>query len=137
MKIGQQEILLMNAFSSLTNVNAKDCVVSGKNVVFVVREQEVGKAIGKKGETIKKMSNKLNKRIEIFAYTKEAKGFLEKAFKDINFEKIELKEEDGKKIIEIEANPENRRKLLSQARKLKKIKELLERNYNVFDIKIG
>ena len=137
MKIGQEEILLMNALSSLTRVNAKDCIISGKNVVFVIREDEVGKAIGKKGETIKNMSDKLNKKIEIFAYTKDAKSFLEKAFREVNFDKIELIESEGKKQLEAILSGENKRKLLSQTKKLKRIKELLQRNYNVFDVKIN
>ncbi|MDO8538742.1 MAG: NusA-like transcription termination signal-binding factor [archaeon] len=137
MKIGQEEILLMNALSSLTRVNAKDCIVSGKNVTFVVREDDVGKAIGKKGETIRKMSDKLNKKIEIFAYTTDAKSFLEKAFREVSFDSIEIGELDGKKILKARISGENKRKLLSQSKKLKRIKELLARNYNVFDVKIS
>ena len=137
MKIGPQEILLINALSSMTRVQARDCIVSGKSIVFVVKENEVGKAIGKKGTTIKKLSDKLKKKIEIYGYAKDPKTFLQKAFKEVSFEKLESTELNGKKLIEARLDHSNKRKMLTQSKKLNRIKELLQRNYNVFDVKIN
>ena len=100
-------------------------------------KNEVGKAIGKKGTTIKKLSDKLKKKIEIYGYAKDPKTFLQKAFKEVSFEKLESTELDGKKLIEARLDASNKRKMLTQSKKLNRIKELLQRNYNVFDVKIN
>ena len=41
----------------------------------------------------------IKKKIEIYGYAKDPKTFLQKAFKEVSFEKLESTELDGKKLI--------------------------------------
>jgi len=136
MKISNQEILLMNALQAFSGVNAKDCIVHGNSITFLVKDNELGTVIGRKGETIKKLREKLKKNIEVYGYTKDPRNFVQKSLHKIKINSAELKQAEGKKVIQINLDSENRRKIFSETNKLKKIRELMERNYGISEIKI-
>lgn len=136
MKISNQEILLMNALQIFSGVNAKDCLINGNNVVFLVNEKDVGAVIGKEGSTIKNFRKKIRKNVEVFGFTIDPINFLKNAFREIKFNGIELKEIEEKKVVNINVDSENKRKMLNETGKIKKIRELMERNYNIEKLNI-
>ncbi len=80
MRIGTQEIQYLNAFQNISNATAKDCLVQENQVVFLVKEGQMGLAIGKNGATIKKLELALKKKIELFEHKKDAATFVQNAF---------------------------------------------------------
>ncbi len=135
MKISNEEILLINALQNSSGVTARDCIIGNKNILFVVNEKDVGNTIGKKGEKIKRLRMKLKKNIEVYGFTEKPEKFVRNALKEIKIDGVELKEEE-KKNLYISLETENKRKILSQSNKLKKIKEIMKRNYNIENIRI-
>jgi len=135
MKISNEEILLINALQNFSGVTARDCIIGNKNILFVVNEKDVGNTIGKKGEKIKRLRIKLKKNIEVYGFTEKPEKFIKNALKEIKIDGVELKEED-KKNLYLSLDSENKRKILAQSSKLKKIKEIMKRNYNIENIKI-
>ncbi|PIN98401.1 MAG: NusA-like transcription termination signal-binding factor [Candidatus Diapherotrites archaeon CG10_big_fil_rev_8_21_14_0_10_31_34] len=136
MKISNEEILLINALQNFSGVTARDCIISTKNILFVVNEKDVGNAIGKKGEKINKLKQKLKKNIEIYGYTEKPENFIKNSLREIKINEITEQDNEGKKIFYLNLDSENKRKIFTQTGKLKKIKELLKRNYKIDDIKI-
>ena len=136
MKISNEEILLINALQNFSGVTARDCIINEKNILFVVNEKDVGNAIGKKGEKIKKLMNKLKKNIEIYGYSEKPENFIKNSLKEIKINEITEKSNAGKKTIFISLDSENKRKIMGKTSKLKKIKELIKRNYKIDDIRI-
>lgn len=136
MKISNEEILLINALQNFSGVTARDCIINSKNILFVVNERDIGNAIGKKGEKIKKLKKKLRKNIEIYGFTEKPENFIKNSLREIKINKITEKNESGKKTFYLNLDSENKRKILTQTNKLKKIKELMKRNYEIKDIKI-
>ena len=53
----------MSLFESLTGAKIKDCIVND-TIIFIVHENEMGKAIGKHGSNIKRVENALKKKIK-------------------------------------------------------------------------
>ena len=94
------------------------------------------KAIGKKGATVEKIRKVFKKPVELFEYTKEPERFFEKAFFKAKIEKIEIKEKKDKKIALISADQTNKRIILQNLGRLKKIKELAKRNYEIEEVRI-
>ncbi|PJA17856.1 MAG: NusA-like transcription termination signal-binding factor, partial [Candidatus Diapherotrites archaeon CG_4_10_14_0_2_um_filter_31_5] len=82
MKISNEEILLINALQNFSGVTARDCIISTKNILFVVNEKDVGNAIGKKGEKINKLKQKLKKNIEIYGYTEKPENFIKNSLRE-------------------------------------------------------
>jgi N utilization substance protein A len=136
MKLGADEIFYLNALNSVSGANARDCVIQGNTVSFIVKPDELGKAIGKNALNINQLKKRLKKNIEIFEYSKSANDFFKKAFYNIEFKKIDSLEEHGKKILIIGVDAENRSKMLNNSGKIKRIKEIAKRDYGIEEIKI-
>ena len=57
-KYDSESMSLMALFESVTGAKVKDCIVNEK-VIFIIEENEMGKAIGKNGANIKMVESKL------------------------------------------------------------------------------
>jgi N utilization substance protein A len=136
MKISNEEILLMNALQNFSGVTARDCIIGEKNIIFVVNQKDLGNAIGKKGEKINRLKQKLKKNIEVYGYTQKPEDFLRNSLKEIKINEIKEKKEEEKKSFILSLDSENKRKMMNQTGKLKKIKEIMKRNYEIDEIRI-
>ena len=126
MKLNMDEILLINALARVANVNAKDCLVGDHIVSYLVKGSEVGKAIGKKAINVKELEKKLNKRIEIIGFETKPEEVIKKTFE---IELGEVKQKKGRLIIGLDNT--NKKKVLSNSSRLRRVKELMKRNYDL------
>ena len=136
MKITKDEILYINALSSFTGVNARDCIINNKVVSFIVKSDDVGKAIGKQGSNIKNLGKKLNKTVEIYGFYENVEGFLKNAFSKLKLNKIELKQNNSEKEVVIWTELEDKRQMLRNTGRFNRIKEIVKRNYGIGNIKV-
>ncbi|MFH2027965.1 MAG: NusA-like transcription termination signal-binding factor [Nanoarchaeota archaeon] len=65
----------ISLFESLTNAKVKDCIDS-EQLIFVVEENEIGKAIGKHGVNVKKMIGILKRPIKIVEFSSDLLQFI-------------------------------------------------------------
>lgn len=136
MRLTSDEIFYLNELNSASGANARDCVIEGNVITFLVRKRELGKAIGKDAEAVKKLRLKLKLNVELLEYAEEGKEFIKKALYDVKIKEIKFVERNGKKIANVSLESGERRKILGQTGRLKRIKALARRNYKVEDIKI-
>lgn len=136
MKLGNDEILYINALSEVSHVTAKDCLIGEGIISFLIRGEDLGKAIGKNASAVKNLSYKLKKNVEIFGYFKDVKEFIKKAFHNVKIDEIEVKENNESKEVLLSVDFENKRKILSNRKRMDRIKKILERNYNVTRVRI-
>lgn len=134
MKIGKQEIMYMNALESIAGVNAKDCLVERNNIIFLIKGSEMSMVIGKNGRMIKIVRKKIGKNIAIFEYCDNPVTFLKKALYNINITRCDFNREE--KAIRILLDSENKRKLEQNLGRLKKIREIMKRDYNIEQVRI-
>ncbi len=114
----------MNALSQISKVSAKDCIIEGNLITFLIKEEDVGKAIGKKATNVKALQEKLNKRVEIIGYQTEPEKIVSKALGiDVSSSKI-----NGDKLV-LSMDSINKRKAMASGAKLKRIKKLIKRNF--------
>jgi len=132
MKLEREEIFFINALDEATGVIAKDCLVSPRTITFLVKNGEMGKTIGTKGQKIKSLSKKLNRRVEIIGFYDDPKEFFAKAMPDIEIK--EVKKEDSSLVLRV--NSTDKRKILNETGKFKRIKRLAERNYSIGSVKL-
>lgn len=68
----------MSLFQSLTGATAKDCVIDQKmeRVIFLIGQGQMGLAIGKAGETIRKVQKVMGRQIELVEWSDEPKQLL-------------------------------------------------------------
>ncbi len=126
MKLTMKEILLMNALTQISEVSAKDCIVDDNIVSFLVAGNEVGKAIGKKAMNVKELETKLKKRIEIIGFFQKPEMVLESTFE---IKSTSVKE--GKEKVVVNVNSTDKKKILGNFARFKRVKEFIKRNYGV------
>ena len=136
MKLGSEQIQLINTLDVVAKVSARDCVVNNDSVAFMVPETQMSQAIGKNGANVKVLTQKLRKRIELFEYTEKPEKFFEKAFYSAKLESVEIKQLNGSKVAFIKTDADNKKIVLGNMSRLRKIKELAQRNYEIDEVRI-
>lgn len=136
MRIDSEQIQHLKAFETISHAIAKDCLIGNQLVTFVVSEGQLGQTIGRKGANVKRLKELFKKNIELLEFSKTPGGFMQKAFPSITFTGLNTQTESDKTVLIAKMDNENKKKLLSDIRKVKRIKELLKRNYNMDDIQI-
>ena len=68
----------MSLFQSMSGATARDCVIDSKSdrVIFVVNKGEMGLAIGRAGETIKKVQSRMGRSVELVEWADDAKQLI-------------------------------------------------------------
>jgi N utilization substance protein A len=89
--IGFKERRYIEELRILTKSIALDCVIDERfeRVVYVIKKGDMGLAIGKKGDNIKRMQNVLGKRIEMVEYSEDLTEFIENIFKPAEITRVE------------------------------------------------
>ena len=136
MRLTSDEIFYLNALNSASGANARDCVVRGNVISFLIKKEELGKAIGKDASSVKKLRQKLKLNVELLEYPEKIGEFVKKALYNIKIKEVGVQEKNGKKIANVSLEPGEKRKVLSIGSRLKRIKALAQRNYGIEDIKI-
>ena len=57
----------MQLFENLTRARLKDCISGEEQLIFIVEENEIGKAIGKGGSNVRRLEDLLKKKISMQA----------------------------------------------------------------------
>ena len=95
--IGFKERRYIEELRILTKATALDCIIDEKyeRIVYIIRPGDMGLAIGKKGENIRRMQNVLGKRIEMVEYAEERDEFIANIFRPVSISSVEKDPETG------------------------------------------
>ena len=122
----------MNYFARVTKLNPKDCFLSGESIIFVAPEGKAGLAIGKNGQNVIVLKDKLRKQIKIVEFSNAAEKLIENYVFPVKPISVNLLERDGKRIVEIRFKyPRDRQTLLANTQtKLKQLKTIVSRYHS-------
>lgn len=86
----------------LTRATALDCIIDERfdRIVYLIKEGDMGLAIGRKGSNIRRMQKVLGKRIEMVEYSPEIEQFATNVFKPARVIGV-VTREDGKLMVYI------------------------------------
>ena len=148
-KIDRESMELISLFNNISGAIIKDCLVfrspenSSEVIIFLVKKQDVGKAIGKAGEHVKDLMAKLQKKIDVIPFSADIYEFIQFILNttknSIKVQSIEVKENKiGKKTVIISVRPQDRGKAIGKdGSMIKKIKELVIRHFEVNNVIIN
>lgn len=97
--LGFKERRYIEELRILTKSTAFDCVIDDKfdRIIYVIKEGDMGYAIGKKGENIRRLQNVLGKKVEMVEYSSKIEDFLINIFRPAQIVKV-IADEPQKKI---------------------------------------
>jgi N utilization substance protein A len=81
----------ISLFETLTKADVKDCFEMEGKLVFVVKDGNIGKALGKAGSNVKKLERMLKKKLRIIEFNDDLLKFIQNVVypskvKDISME---------------------------------------------------
>jgi len=148
-KIDRGSMELISLFNNISGAIIKDCMIfkSPENhseiIIFLVKKEDVGKAIGKAGEHVKDLMAKLQKKIDVIPFSKNLNVFIQSILNttknSIKVQNIEIKESrNQKKTVIISVSPQDRGKAIGKdGSMIRKIKLLVLRHFDVDNVIIN
>ncbi|MHA1461364.1 MAG: NusA-like transcription termination signal-binding factor [Promethearchaeota archaeon] len=148
-KLDRQSMELISLFNNISGAIIKDCFIfqspenNSEIIVFLVKKEDVGKAIGKAGEHVKDLMNKLQKKIDVIPWSENLEQFIQFILNttknSIQVQNIEIKESrNEKKTVIISVRPQDRGKAIGkEGSMIRKLKELVLRHFNVDNVIIN
>jgi len=148
-KLDRESMELMSLFNNISGAIIKDCIVfespdtSSEVIIFLVKKEDVGKSIGKGGENVKDLMNKIQKKIDVIPFSENMFEFIKFIFKttknSIRVQNIEVKEgRNDKKTVVISVAPQDRGKAIGRdGSMIRKIKMLVTRHFEVDNVIIN
>ena len=139
-KLTSEELGLMSLFQNISGATARDCVIDSKmeRVIFVVNKGEMGLAIGKAGETIKKVQTKIGKSVELVEWAEDAKQLILNSLNPQYVSEIRVTERpDGTRTATVVVDQKKKGAILGKGgRNAEKARLLAKRYYSVETIHI-
>lgn len=126
-------IKIMNLFESLTNAKLKDFVAEDDRLLFIVDENDVGKAIGKNGANMRRLERLLKKKVKVAGFANDVKTFIKHLVFPIE---AEIEEKEG--IIVLKSKDTKSRGILigRDAKNLKRTTQIVQRHFPIKEIKV-
>jgi len=132
-KYDSESMSLMALFESVTGAKVKDCIVNEK-VIFIIEENEMGKAIGKNGANIKMVESKLKKKVKLVEFSSNLLQFV----KNIAYPAgvADITHDDG--IVTIHGKDTSSKAMLigRERQNIIHLSDIVKRYFNVREIKV-
>jgi NusA-like KH domain protein len=126
---------LIALFQAVTRTDVKDCFTDENGIVnFIVFENQIGKALGKKAANVKLLENKLKKRIKLIEFKAEVKSFIKSLLFPLKIS--DISEENG--IIEVVPIDTKTRGMIigRNAVNLRNTEKIVQRFFDIKEIKV-
>jgi|TARA_Y100000310_G_C20702699_1_gene831468 N utilization substance protein A len=132
-KFDSELIKLITLFESMTGAKVKDCIANDR-LIFIVQENEMGKAIGKNGANIRRIENSLKKKIKLVEFSNDVLQFVKNMIYPT--EALDIKNEDG--VITIQGKDTSTRAILigRERQNLNHLSSIVKRFFDIKEIKV-
>ena len=133
-KFSIDDIRLINYFERTTKASVKDCIVDDKKekITFIVKEGDAGIAIGKGGANIKRLREKINKKIEVLEFSEDPIKFVSNVFRPITINSSYVAEKsDGTKTLYIDVGRGN---LGMKKNKIRTVRNLVKKYFKIEEV---
>lgn len=132
-KLTEREMRLASLFQSYTGATVLDCLSDDEQVVFLVKEGEFGRAVGKRGVKIQELSNLLKKRLKVVEYYGDAASFLTNAVKPAKAREVKLvPDKDGQLTAIIKVDPEDKAMVIGKGgRNVAIVRRMAKRHFKI------
>ena len=134
----EKTIRFVALFQDVTRSTVVDCLDAEDRVIFVVKEGDIGKAIGKKGEQVAKLKRLMNKDIHIIEYSDDPGKFVANVFRnyDVKGVHIEQRGDVTHATVTVDAKKKGRA-IGKEGRNLRLSRELIVRHHAIQSVSVA
>ena len=111
-KFGASEIRFIALFENMTGAMVKDCIIDDDNnkVTFVVKQGDMGLAIGKRGSTVSKVQRAVDRGVEVIEYNEDPEQFVRNILSPAELQSVKITtRKSGEKIAAVATDNTNKR----------------------------
>lgn len=128
----------MALFQERTGVEPLDCVESETKVIYVVPEGQVGRAVGKAGQTVNRLRRLLNKEVQVVEYSSDPAGFIENVFRNYGVREVTLEDREDHVHATVAVDPLKKgRAIGKEGRNLRLARDLISRHHEVQSVVVA
>jgi len=139
-KFTSREMRYIALFESITGATVKDCIVNddSSRIIFIVKEGNIGMAIGRRGKNIHLLEKMTGKKHEVIEHSENAAQFIKNALKPARVNEIRITERpDGKTIAVVSVNPKDKGVAIGKnGRNAERIRFLAKRYFQIQNVSI-
>ena len=134
-RLTAESIHYIALFENMTRAKILDCIPEEERLVYVVKQGDMGLAIGKNGENINRVKKALDKPIELVEYSEDPVTFLKNAFGPVSLNSVNIMNKNGKRLAYVEIpNKEKGLAIGRNGKNIEKVKMLVRRHHDIEDV---
>ncbi|MEM2320922.1 MAG: NusA-like transcription termination signal-binding factor [Candidatus Bathyarchaeia archaeon] len=134
-RLTNEELEYMRLFESITGATVRDCIIDGKfnRIIFVIKEGELGMAIGKGGRNISLLKRITGKNYEIVEFSEDPIQFIRNVLKPASIREVRItKKPDGNVIAVVSVDGKDKGIAIGKnGRNIEKARVLAKRYFNI------
>ncbi|MDK2789809.1 MAG: transcription termination/antitermination protein NusA [Methanothermococcus sp.] len=111
-KLNTDDIMKISFFEKMTGAHVMDSISDDEKIVFVVKEGDIGAAIGKGGENVRNAMEKFGKKIDLIEYSDDLKQFVRNIFAPAKLEDVWIKKFGDDLVVYIRIHPKLRKSMI-------------------------
>jgi len=135
-----REMRYIALFESITSATVRDCIIDDtlNRIIFIIKEGDVGAAIGKRGKNIRLLEKMTGKKHEIIEHSENPSQFIKNALKPARVKEIRITQRsDGKTIAVVSVNPRDKGVAIGKnGRNAERIRFLAKRYFQIQNVSI-
>lgn len=123
--------------SDLIRVDILDCIIAEDKLVFVVKQGDLGAAIGRKAVNLKKLQNVFKKTIKFVELHPDKTQFIRNLCKPFTTQNITFSGKDEETVAHVEVHPGDKSKLIGKnGQNIELIREIARRHHSIRDVQV-
>ena len=124
-------------FENVTRAQALDCLDKGELLIFVVPKKQVGLAVGKQGENIRKLKDMMKKNIEVVGFSRDLEAFLRSIFHNYRVKNVTIQEKGEVTYAKVAVDPGQKGRAIGRGgTNLRLAREIVNRYFDRTEITI-
>ena len=135
-----REMRYIALFQSITGADVRDCIIDDvlNRIIFVIKEGDLGAAIGRRGKNIRLLERMTGKRYEIIEYSDDPVQFIKNALKPARVREVRLTERpDGRLFAVVSVDPRDKGVAIGKnGRNAERIRLLAKRYFQIQNVSI-
>jgi len=139
-RLTSKEMSYIALFENITSATVRDCIVDDElnRIILIVKEGDLGVAIGKNGKNIRLLERMTGKKHEIIEHSDTPAQFIRNALKPARVNEVRITERpDGKSIAVVSVNPRDKGVAIGKnGRNAERIRFLAKRYFQIQNVSI-
>lgn len=139
-RLTSREMRYIALFESITSATVRDCIIDDElnRIIFIVKEGDIGAAIGKGGKNIRLLERMTGKKHEIIEHSDNPVQFIKNALKPARVKEVRITERpNGRTIAVVSVNPRDKGVAIGKnGRNAERIRFLAKRYFQIQNVSI-